>query len=1221
MSFNAWSAYLELEWKDKWALKMLDQVEKKTWTIQKGLSWLTKAFIALCWALVVKDIVSTYAKFEQSVANAASVTWKFWAELTKVKQNISWVAKELWKRTVFSANEAADALYDLASAWEDVANITTKDIKPILDLAAATGTDLPAAMEQTLAAMKQMGWTFEDVWAITDSLMATIASSPANMSRLREAWKQAAPIANTLWVWFNELNASLGTLFGKWFLQWEQAGTALRNMFTRLVPSTQAQVDNLTALWLSTEDVSVENLGLLKVLSNLKIAYNWLWTQEEKVAAAKKMFWEEAAGAAIALIDEADAVQKLYDNMELMKQKAEESWKSLTEMVADLQLDTLQGSLKLFQSNLESLKIAIWEVLAPMIRIIAELLWSITANEWVQKFIQGIFLVLADTIRWIVEVFVAWKTAIDETFWWESQTLLDWFYRWLEIVWNVIKLVLWYITDLWILAIKTFKKITDFVKEKWGWDLTTIMKDWWTYTQAILWAIIVIFTATFNKIVDLWNKFSPFFIQLFDWIIKFAKWFLQILTWNFSEWFTNIWDGIVAFAAWTIKIIWWALSEIWWFITKLAWFLWRTFLKLAVWIWALWLDLVESAANVFTIIVRNAAVFILNLFNTTTDIDWGEVWSWMQEWFWKAIDNIINKAKEIWKKIADFFKNIFAWDEKADINVWTTLWKLSSWDKKKILSEYENVFDWMNFSRTEKVFASIWNDFKDTFLDVDTSKIADAASDVKAKILATNKLANWNTLEEQQSIVDTLNTQNQITEELTTNTNNQTNAVKSGWAASKGKNEEEEKANKKALEDYWKITDKIKDSIKRIQKYWDNLKDLREKFSELKRSAKSDIQELTSSIWELDKKMADITSAWEKERAWIQSDADIKLAERRLDILDRQKEIEKEIDDLRKDWYEWDEYQKELDLKKENKSLQEELALISKNVSDETIKQVEDYNSMSESARTLLDLQTQLTDQKKKEADEISRIQEEKALLEEKKAISEAILKDRNIRIQEEWDVLTAFYTDAEWKEVAIKDFKNIQYAQDLENKRLALQNQILAVEEWALAEKEILSTLYEEKTTMEQTFTEVLAEEKAKQTEIIEAEIAETKKAIKIWNEYWKARRSWNWSVSVNDSWSFAWYASGWYTWNIWTKQVAWVVHGQEYVIPANVMKKIAWTWILEWLEKMRRWFSNGWYTSQVPSVSNVNSPSLNVTQNISSWLDFNWAIREMSYLLRLSS
>lgn len=83
--------------------------------------------------LLAKQALHTSAEFEQSMANAASVSGATGEELEKMTA----LAREMGKTTVFSASDAADAMYYMASAGYKVEEMANA-IEPILNLSAAT---------------------------------------------------------------------------------------------------------------------------------------------------------------------------------------------------------------------------------------------------------------------------------------------------------------------------------------------------------------------------------------------------------------------------------------------------------------------------------------------------------------------------------------------------------------------------------------------------------------------------------------------------------------------------------------------------------------------------------------------------------------------------------------------------------------------------------------------------------------------------------------------------------------------------------------------------------------------------------------------------------------------------------------------------------------------------------------------------------------------------
>src|SRR5574344_688244 len=100
--------------------------------------------------LLAKQALQTSAEFEQSMANAASVSGATGEELEKMTE----IARKMGKDTVFSASEAADAMYYMASAGYKVEEMGNA-IEPILNLASATQSDLAYTTDTVIATLNQ----------------------------------------------------------------------------------------------------------------------------------------------------------------------------------------------------------------------------------------------------------------------------------------------------------------------------------------------------------------------------------------------------------------------------------------------------------------------------------------------------------------------------------------------------------------------------------------------------------------------------------------------------------------------------------------------------------------------------------------------------------------------------------------------------------------------------------------------------------------------------------------------------------------------------------------------------------------------------------------------------------------------------------------------------------------------------------------------------------
>lgn len=314
----------------------------------------------------------SYMDFEQTATNAASVTGLTGDAYGDALENIKAVSKELGETTVFSAKDAASAMYDLASAGFDVANMAAGDLKPILDIAAGTQTDLTNATQIVTDAVSQFGLTTQDTARIADVYATTIGSTKATMDKLGTSMSYVGPVAKSLGWDIEEASAALGVLYNSG-LDASTAGTSLRGALAALMTPSDSMIATLGAMGIEFEEVNPATNELTDILYKLSEAG---MTTEQ----AFRLFGRESAPAMLSLTENVDKVDELTGSLYECGGAAEE--------MADKQLDTLAGSFALLKSATEGLMLEVGEALAPAIRKAADVITALIpkATAMVGKF-------------------------------------------------------------------------------------------------------------------------------------------------------------------------------------------------------------------------------------------------------------------------------------------------------------------------------------------------------------------------------------------------------------------------------------------------------------------------------------------------------------------------------------------------------------------------------------------------------------------------------------------------------------------------------------------------------------------------------------------------------------------------------------------------------------------------------------------------------------------
>ncbi len=332
--FNAGMAQVE---------KRMTQVGKKMTAVGKTMTrYITLPIVAMG-VLAVK----AGADFEYAMTNAWAVT----GEGEKALASMTAKAREMGATTIFSARQAAEAMYYMASAGWDSKKMA-EAIKPTLDLAAATQSDLAFATEAVIASMNQFQITTKDTGRVTNVFAAAIMGSQATLEKLKISMTFIGPIAHSLGYEIEETTAALMGLYNAGF-EASTAGTALRMALAKLALGTGATKEGLADLGLKIGDVNPEIYSMAEIIRKL----------EERGATAThviKIFGVRAGPAMASLISQgADALDKFEEGI---------TGTDAAALMAEKQLRTFRGSVKLLTSILNEASIQIFNVLGPAIK-------------------------------------------------------------------------------------------------------------------------------------------------------------------------------------------------------------------------------------------------------------------------------------------------------------------------------------------------------------------------------------------------------------------------------------------------------------------------------------------------------------------------------------------------------------------------------------------------------------------------------------------------------------------------------------------------------------------------------------------------------------------------------------------------------------------------------------------------------------------------------------
>lgn len=271
--------------------------------------------------------------------------------------------------STFSAGQAANSFYDLASAGLSVTE-TMQAASGVLLLAQATLSDLGQASDLTASTLAQFNLQASESYRISNLFVASTNSSLATINKLAFAFRQVGPIASQMNLSLEQTTGMLDKLFDAG-LRGEQAGTALRNLISRITSPQGQGNDLLKSMGINSTDSEGRIRPLIDILKDLQ----------------KAQIGVQDAGLLVG-VEGASGFQIMLNSV---RAKAGETTSELEKHInaitntnaaykqAVVQMNTLDGTMSLMSNNFTDLQIILGQQLAPVVGYLATQLGSFTA--------------------------------------------------------------------------------------------------------------------------------------------------------------------------------------------------------------------------------------------------------------------------------------------------------------------------------------------------------------------------------------------------------------------------------------------------------------------------------------------------------------------------------------------------------------------------------------------------------------------------------------------------------------------------------------------------------------------------------------------------------------------------------------------------------------------------------------------------------------------------
>lgn len=329
--------------------------------IEKIGSIATKGLAVLGAAVTASTgvVVKLGMDFESQMSKVQAISGATGDELLQLTDK----AKEMGKKTKFSATESAQALEYMAMAgWKT--DDMLGGLEGIMNLAAASGEDLASTSDIVTDALTAFGMAASDSGHFADILATASSNANTNVGMMGETFKYVAPVAGALGFSAEDTALAIG-LMANSGIKAGQAGTSLRAILSRMAKPTkevQSAMDEL-GISLTNSDGSMKSLN--EIMGDLRNGFASL-SEAEKAEMASALGGQEAMSGLLAIVNASD------DDFNKLS-GAIANCDGAAAQMADTVNDNLQGKLTKLKSSLEGLGLELYEAIENPLKNLADL--------------------------------------------------------------------------------------------------------------------------------------------------------------------------------------------------------------------------------------------------------------------------------------------------------------------------------------------------------------------------------------------------------------------------------------------------------------------------------------------------------------------------------------------------------------------------------------------------------------------------------------------------------------------------------------------------------------------------------------------------------------------------------------------------------------------------------------------------------------------------------
>jgi TP901 family phage tail tape measure protein len=382
--------------------KGIKQAGSQIQGISRGVQSMAKSFAVAGAALGAFGTVAikSFAGFDAALTKSTAIMGNLSETMRK---EMSDAARDVAKSTTFSANQAAEAYFFLASAGLD-AESSVAALPQVAKFAQAGMFDMAQATDLLTDAQSALGMVIKG-----DSL-----ANLAEMTRLSDVLVKANTLANASVEQFStalttKAGAALKAVnkdvtegvavlaaFADQGIKGANAGTQLsiimRDLTTKAIKNKQAFEQAGIAVFDSAGNMN--NLG--DIIGDIETAMAGMSDETQKATLLQLGFSDKSLASLTALLGTSDAIKTYEESLR--------SASGFTDDVAGKQLDTLTAQFALLKSALIDVFISVGEQLEPSLKLLMETLQgTMPAVDKMMQALGGVLLAVIDAVVPLIE--------------------------------------------------------------------------------------------------------------------------------------------------------------------------------------------------------------------------------------------------------------------------------------------------------------------------------------------------------------------------------------------------------------------------------------------------------------------------------------------------------------------------------------------------------------------------------------------------------------------------------------------------------------------------------------------------------------------------------------------------------------------------------------------------------------------------------------------------